>query len=53
MAETPATIEGVLAGVRKVVVEAEGYLPWSGDVAIEEGRAAYVNVTLVRRPVVR
>lgn len=46
-AETPARVE-VPVGVHEIRVTADGWLDWSGEVTVEEGRTAFVSVTLVR-----
>ena len=46
-AETPARVPGVEVGMHRIEVVAAGHRPWSAEVAVEEGRVRYVNLTLV------
>jgi outer membrane receptor for ferrienterochelin and colicins len=46
-AETPARLTDVGVGMHEVRVSANGYIDWSGSIAIEESRTAFVSVTLV------
>jgi hypothetical protein len=47
-AETPARLDAIPVGAHEVTVSAPGYLDWTGTVTVDEGRTAFVAVTLVR-----
>lgn len=47
-AETPARVTDLTVGEHEVAVSADGFLPWTGTVHVDEGRTAFVSVTLVR-----
>lgn len=43
---TPLVLRDETAGQHLVELEAEGYVPWRGEVTVREGRSTYLNVTL-------
>jgi outer membrane receptor for ferrienterochelin and colicins len=47
-AESPARLEGITVGSHQIEIGADGYLPWSGEVTVDEDRTGFVSVTLVR-----
>ncbi len=47
---TPRTLDSVLAGLRNVIVELEGHLPYERDVEVLASSTVYVHALLANRP---
>ena len=44
---TPAVLPGVVIGAHRIELHAKGRAPWAGTVEIRDGKATYLNATLL------